>query len=101
AAASTLPTLSLPDALPISAALFAGDLREEHVDAGARLFRLELGHAPDHGTHCRRSSTVISRGSRAAAINEVARAARRYRATLHRSEEHTSELQSHLNLVCR
>src|SRR5438477_9763699 len=40
-------------------------------------------------------------GGRAAPVNEVAGVGRSGRDFVDRSEEHTSELQSHVNLVCR
>src|SRR5260370_30622465 len=48
---------------------------------------LDLSDAAEHGT------VREARRPRAEAVRDVARSAR--------SEEHTSELQSHLNLVCR
>src|SRR5260370_31909934 len=40
-------------------------------------------------------------GQRGNAAGRIERAAKRHVHALRRSEEHTSELQSHLNLVCR
>src|SRR5260370_14953788 len=59
------------------------------------LFRSRSGNAaPD-----RRGANDVQRGGRAAAsVRSVSSSCRAGRL---RSEEHTSELQSHLNLVCR
>src|SRR5207237_3990700 len=70
--------LSLHDALPICAGADVREAARRHRRAGAAQFRPE--GRPDGGLRGRR-------------------ALRRRQG--HRSEEHTSELQSHLNLVCR
>src|SRR5690606_41872382 len=93
--------LSLPDALPISARLFVPE--EPAGQDGHPLRRL------------RRQDGRVRRGclvpfffpplelvaalwaDHAAGVNDL----RAVRADLHRSEEHTSELQSRENLVCR
>src|SRR5690242_21622892 len=51
-------------------------------------------------TSCRRRLTVPSGMSRVVAISLMGISSRKRSATM-RSEEHTSELQSHVNLVCR
>src|SRR5260370_24708969 len=75
-ATTEIYTLSLHDALPISG-------------AGPGAHRTAAGEAGTEGDH---NSTRRQGGQR-----------RRTRGVDHRmrSEEHTSELQSHLNLVCR
>src|SRR5260370_22799778 len=75
-ATTEIYTLSLHDALPIS-----------------------LSHSRLHGLHMLRisgfASSAISRGSSRTMLHD------RILPHSWRSEEHTSELQSHLNLVCR
>src|SRR5260370_29405384 len=73
-ATTEIYTLSLHDALPIS--FFFGEQRVE-------LFRIIISHVVADVAH---HAFTIEKDDR--------------RDTL-RSEEHTSELQSHLNLVCR
>src|SRR5260370_10347182 len=70
-ATTEIYTLSLHDALPISAAAIVDRAAADRTAAD-----LAAGRA-GHGAGCRRADDVC------------------------RSEEHTSELQSHLNLVCR
>src|SRR5690242_21485204 len=86
-APTQLYTLSLHDALPISPAARVGDAirvrhRGLHPDA-------DTGDRPGGGDGGERE--VLDRDRRSAA--RPAGGAR--------SEEHTSELQSHVNLVCR
>src|SRR5207237_9099138 len=90
-------TLSLHDALPISARCRFGQgqhvrRRGEHGqwdDARPRrpAAHLRTGLTGDGGTHLPHGSEDEEDGDRGR--------------SLVRSEEHTSELQSHLNLVCR
>src|SRR5207237_9138490 len=75
---SSISTLSLHDALPISGMLLPTTTR----------FLYTTG-----GEVCRISNCLI--GFRSQAVRDAADLA------AGRSEEHTSELQSHLNLVCR
>src|SRR5260370_10333884 len=70
-ATTEIYTLSLHDALPISGHL---TVRGRLLEVFAQLFALDLA---------------------------VAEVVHQFQAGLGRSEEHTSELQSHLNLVCR
>src|SRR5207237_9916619 len=70
-------TLSLHDALPIS--------RPVHPCASTASVRLARSHA-----------ARVKHGRMIAPLQQVVQ-----HLVLHRSEEHTSELQSHLNLVCR
>src|SRR5260370_10592716 len=79
-ATTEIYTLSLHDALPIS--------HLERVPAAAA-----AAPRPGHGG-------TRHRASPGAAPSRPRRPARTA-AAAHRSEEHTSELQSHLNLVCR
>src|SRR5260370_47528 len=76
-ATTEIYTLPLHDALPIS--------RRAAATASS-------------GSRCRRS---LARAQRSAAGAAAPPSARRGRRADGRSEEHTSELQSHLNLVCR
>src|SRR5207249_11072630 len=78
-------TLSLHDALPISRGDARGHGREARL-----LLPEECGHgsADAHGEHC--ALRVRHRPS-----------TRLPRRASHRSEEHTSELQSRFDLVCR
>src|SRR5690242_21392965 len=80
-ATTEIYTLSLHDALPICA-------RELHVGV-ARLhaFAEQLGDLPAALEEAQRVVDVVGQEARARALV--------------RSEEHTSELQSHVNLVCR
>src|SRR5207237_9588317 len=78
---SLLP-LSLHDALPISARPCAR--------RRAALLRREAGEVPRAAISDRRHGVVLRHRIRVSPLEE-----------LPRSEEHTSELQSHLNLVCR
>src|SRR5688572_31069981 len=71
-------TLSLHDALPIS--LFY-DRRP--TERGTAFAMRAPSRTPPPGTHLYRCSRIVQRGP------------------LNRSEEHTSELQSQSNLVCR
>src|SRR5260370_28568381 len=78
-ATTEIYTLSLHDALPISLPRDGGARSSRAVGAGA-------------GRHSGRRDRVTGK------ISALVSTARLERA---RSEEHTSELQSHLNLVCR
>src|SRR5207237_10176409 len=69
-------------------------------------FFYSYGHPPDlHSFPTRRSSDLVLRCGRSRARHDrYARKQRGHRpawSSARRSEEHTSELQSHLNLVCR
>src|SRR5260370_41558186 len=78
-ATTEIYTLSLHDALPISPTPLAGGFAVCKT-SGAGLGVARSG-VPDCGRACLRSRTQLGPANR--------------------SEEHTSELQSHLNLVCR
>src|SRR5690242_21301306 len=83
-AASAIYTLSLHDALPICRAVdFPGRVEALRHCAGDALDALPL--------HPQRSGEGELRSSPPAARRQC----------LRRSEEHRSELQSHVNLVCR
>src|SRR5256885_12539947 len=77
-ATTEIYTLSLHDALPIYGAQRGAEQRAAQ-------------HAPGHGAHARAQLRIVG---------AVGAAAHRERAG-QRSEEHTSELQSPCNLVCR
>src|SRR5690606_41476097 len=83
-------TLSLHDALPISVGRLAADARRAIVSGGAR----GIDEAAMRGaiTHGGRAIGILADGLEKAALKA------HYR---ERSEEHTSELQSRENLVCR
>src|SRR5260370_21422045 len=87
-ATTEIYTLSLHDALPISrlAAEQLGQLRCDDAQQGARLRVVQLDQQ-------------IAGGDSIAVSHEKRQSSLRRRSA--RSEEHTSELQSHLNLVCR
>src|SRR5207237_8117240 len=76
-------TLSLHDALPISRA---------EID---RLFGPEIGALVEGLTKLKRLELVSREAKQAENLRKL------LLAIADRSEEHTSELQSHLNLVCR
>src|SRR5206468_11859674 len=80
-ATTALYTLSLHDALPISPRPEPG--------AARRVLRGTPAHAAGRGRSCRDPATPRARASPAAHVHLV------------RSEEHTSELQSRSDLVCR
>src|SRR5207237_3994588 len=87
--------LSLHDALPISLEMFGQRRHRMHVVqyAGVRV-------VPE----CRHGGVQLVDDVREAAVrveDHVARPGASPRPREGRSEEHTSELQSHLNLVCR
>src|SRR5207237_8694694 len=89
-------TLALHDALPISGAGMTSDAYHETApqpegDAAAQAMRLALAGA---GAQAEDVDLVVAHGT-GTPLNDAAPASAR------RSEEHTSELQSHLNLVCR
>src|SRR5690606_40173035 len=94
-------TLSLPDALPI--------LLTEHVHAREELCLLLGVHAGREaralGEGVRRQRAAVAIGAPGldvdAALPARARLHRLRERYLQRSEEHTSELQSRENLVCR
>src|SRR5690242_21100846 len=85
-------TLSLHDALPISASEGVGgygsEVLAEEPDDERRVQRVDVGIAGRGGVQHLQPP------------GGTAKQARRVHAPL-RSEEHTSELQSHVNLVCR
>src|SRR5207237_10855891 len=87
-----LYTLSLHDALPIS---WANRNRKAENEIRKTLSRFRHWMAVCYrGEFCRRyicSAWKVSSGDSVPAADQMNR----------RSEEHTSELQSHLNLVCR
>src|SRR5207237_10795326 len=90
-----LPPLSLHDALPIYPLL---DLREGHLQRARKL--VAAAHQLGRLAHC----PAVDADRHAAIIPQVLTAHNREapdRKRPTRSEEHTSELQSHLNLVCR
>src|SRR5207237_7812808 len=84
-------SLSLHDALPIFA---LRRLDERRVEFAEDLLALPHQHLADLGQHDRPDRAV----EQAAADRGQGRPGA---AAAERSEEHTSELQSHLNLVCR
>src|SRR5207237_8739132 len=91
-ATPSILTLSLHDALPISRG--ADQPRRRH---GAR-----AGHSPAAAAPVARMTNAETNAEilAASAAHEIGVYARQPVAFV-RSEEHTSELQSHLNLVCR
>src|SRR5438132_6669755 len=81
AATTTISTLSLHDALPISTGTASAAMKNETTSASAIVSasgRKNAPTTPDSAANGRRI-TIVDR----------------------RSEEHTSELQSHSDLVCR
>src|SRR3989449_6865428 len=89
-------TLSLHDALPISARDRPGPGREAPPAPARRAHgRALAGRVPAHG---RPPRAARSRHHRS---HDRARHGHRPRAVGARSEEHTSELQSRLHIVCR
>src|SRR5260370_11232971 len=82
-ATTEIYTLSLHDALPIGVLEVKIQLVPPH--------RPRWAHHPRRAYHPRRTVHQAGTGWFGAAAGS----------TNHRSEEHTSELQSHLNLVCR
>src|SRR5690606_41982583 len=85
AGTSEIYTLSLHDALPICLRPGLADARDEKLENRARM----LGRIDVRGTQVGREQLV------------AAEHIQRQKAVLVRSEEHTSELQSRENLVCR
>src|SRR5207237_9240425 len=83
--ASEFYTLSLHDALPISKACIGG----------------RAGHCGTRRWRCAALSTWTARSRARKARSSATAATRSTSISCKRSEEHTSELQSHLNLVCR
>src|SRR5262249_58104493 len=92
-------SLSLPDALPISVGVLDADLLDARVAA-----RLELHAGAALGVRARarlaRPGAVAHGSARAGAARSAAAVGTTLLAGA-RSEEHTSELQSLTNLVCR
>src|SRR2546430_13730898 len=83
-ATTEIYTLSLHDALPI--------LRWVRLPRGAAWISISLSSG---------SSSLPSRTSHSPPPNSVWNTVRKFSRTFARSEEHTSELQSQSNLVCR
>src|SRR5205085_12022338 len=95
---SSIYTLSLHDALPISS---ARRLRECASRAAASPHP-DIGPSPGTAPPPRRDAPRTPPPSRPATIPApLARPGRTRTACTDRSEEHTSELQSQSNLVCR
>src|SRR5690606_41076503 len=94
-ASSALYTLSLHDALPISESLsrievvrFAQRIRERYTPPDLDiLLLLPCAARKPYSTSQSHQKFILTLG--------------KYRKFVHRSEEHTSELQSRENLVCR
>src|SRR5262249_58588625 len=92
-------TLSLHDALPISGApAFSTERSACTAWPGVN----GVGSWVSPASACTAASSPgCSRRPSSAALSEIRRASRGTPQTLQRSEEHTSELQSLTNLVCR
>src|SRR5690606_42031744 len=97
--AAVLYSLSLHDALPISARVFLDRF------VATRRFEIALEHAahapsahPKQGPCAR---IVLVADDHASVVLELCRGEHLGQTLLRRSEEHTSELQSRENLVCR
>src|SRR5206468_11919515 len=92
-----LYTLSLHDALPISP---GAGLPEARLDALRDDVALELGEGREHREH-----QLAHGGGEVEAVllahKSDSRALQRGQRVVERSEEHTSELQSRSDLVCR
>src|SRR5207237_4664917 len=78
--------------------------RREHrffLSGGAALAGFHLAHRRTHDLDLFTTADVIEEGEEALALtaDELGATVEKIQTT--RSEEHTSELQSHLNLVCR
>src|SRR5260370_4394567 len=75
--------------------------RSERSAAPLRRYTAEPRHKIAKTTPCKVEWAPV-RSARAACVRDTRRKmVRRHGPNLIRSEEHTSELQSHLNLVCR
>src|SRR5690242_21770108 len=65
------------------------------------LFRSRSGAGPSHRSQFSVSGTVCASLGRSSACGQKGRLDQFWTTRTGRSEEHTSELQSHVNLVCR
>src|SRR5690606_40494218 len=98
-APTALSPLSLPDALPISTAMseLAPYIEEAYRAVSGTEARLSFAYQSEWGAS---TDPTVTAGDQAGMLAAAIAAHRRHDVE-RRSEEHTSELQSRENLVCR